>query len=56
MSSGCQHELLFGVIEAEGECIVSITCKKCDLLATGTGIVSDWGGGYTVIDSHERRA
>jgi hypothetical protein len=53
---GCtEHVLLFGLIEVNGECIVSITCKKCDLLATGTGIVSDLGGGYAVIESHERQ-
>jgi hypothetical protein len=47
------HDLQLGVIEVNGECIVAIKCEKCDLLATGAGVVSDLGGGYTVIDSHQ---
>ena len=51
----CEHDLLFGVIEADGECIVFITCEKCDLLATGCGTVSHhWDGGYSVIDRQPR--
>jgi hypothetical protein len=53
-SDDCEHDLRLGVIELNSECIVSITCEKCDLLATGTGVVSDLGGGYTVIDAHEQ--
>jgi hypothetical protein len=54
--SDCEHDLRIGVIGVNNECIVSITCDKCDLLATGTGIVSDLGGGYTVVESHELQA
>lgn len=51
----CEHRFGIGVIEANGECIVSVGCEKCDLLATSSGIVSDLGGGYTVIDAHPER-
>jgi hypothetical protein len=51
MSNDCEHDLGIGVIEVNGECIVSVGCNNCDLLATGAGIVTDFGGGYTVIDA-----
>lgn len=52
MNDDCEHNFGIGVIEVDGECIVSVGCDKCDLLATGAGIVYDLGGGYTVIDAH----
>ncbi len=55
MMSDCEHDLRVGVIEVNGECIVSVACEKCDLLATGSGVVSDLGGGYTVISSSADR-
>lgn len=47
--SDCEHDFQIGLIEVGGECIVSVGCTKCDLLATGAGIVHDLGGGYTTV-------
>ena len=46
----CEHHLQLGVIQINNECILSITCQKCDLIATATGIITDLGGGYTIIN------
>lgn len=48
----CEHDFGIGVIEVSGECIVSVSCKQCELFATGVGAVTDLGGGYNVIGPH----
>lgn len=45
--SDCEHEFGIGVIQVGDECIVSVSCRHCDLLVTAPGVVSDLGGGYT---------
>lgn len=52
--TGCEHEFSIGVMQVGDECIVSVSCRHCDLLVTAPEVVSDLGGGYSVIDAPDR--